>query len=749
MKLKLQLLIMVCSVKWNALAQPTQQYCQHFDGNQVISALDNTTLEITGNFTFEAYIYLETASPYAIIAGKTFDPRSDNPYQNYVLSLDASGVRPEIVQTTGQNGSYTTATSPTDLALNTWTHVAGILDNGQLKLVINGTLVSSQTSPGAQKTNTNVPFGIGSGMTPTHYTTCCGFKGNMMQVRIWNLARTEQELVQYKDSLLQGTENGLLAYYPMNEANGQVINDISPNNNNLVRGTTNNAESTDPTVFDLSYSGPFFELETYMLPTENANCEDLLIVDINTDEQADLMITRLKWPPTNPATYTPIQTMMNQGNFQFQLQDVIEGFDSLVHPRDYATGDFNGDGFEDLFIADHGTDVNPFPGGQNRLYLNNGSGKLIESSAGRIPSILDFSHNTTAGDIDNDGDLDIYVCNIYNQASIGPRLLINDGSATFTVNTSKLPTELVNLNKVYMSSRFSDIDKDGDLDLILGGIDNGGLTQDGLLLNNGSGKFTWSPTPLPNRHGNANWGTVSIVATDINNDSYEDLIMSTLYQYQTCFVQVLVNNRNGSFSDSSQNLQQQWPSSNTWIKWIEAADLNEDGWKDLVITSHYGQPKIYYNRGNTKFSENTSIITAPNQTISCRLRDYNGDSLIDLLFLKYDGTLSLFRNLKPFPVEIDSSGLVSTLSTNPTLLYDDLQYFPNPVNDKLTIYSGKKTDGFHIKLYSIYGEKLIEAISTSNELTLSVQDLPIGVYVVQVYSTDNNVAPTSLRIFKE
>ena len=749
MKLFVQILVVICLIQFKSIAQPIQSHCQHFDGNQVISALDNSTLELTGNFTIEAYIFLEAASPYAIVAGKTFDPRSDNPYQNYVLSFDASGLRPELVQTTGQNGSYTTATSSSDIPLNTWTHLAGKLENGQLKLYINGSLVATQISPGAQKTNTNVPFGIGSGMTPTHYTTCCGFKGNLMQVRIWNVARSDQELLQYKDSILHGNESGLLAYYPLNESNGQTIYDLSSNNNHLVRGTTANTETSDPTVVDLSSTGPFFELQTYMLPNETANCEDLLIVDVNADTKQDLMITRLKWPPTNPATYTPIQSMLNQGDFQFQLQDVIEGFDSLVHPRDYATGDFNGDGFEDLFIADHGTDVNPFPGGQNRLYLNNGSGKLIESSAGHIPSILDFSHNTTAGDIDNDGDLDIYVCNIYNQASIGPRLLINDGTAKFSVNTSNLPQELVNLNKVYMSSRFSDIDKDGDLDLILGGIDNGGLVQDGLLLNNGAGKFTWSPTSLPNRHGNANWGTVSIVAADINNDTYGDLIMSTLYQYQTCFVQVLVNNRNGSFSDSSQNLPQQWPSSNTWIKWIESADLNQDGWKDLVITPHYGQAKIYFNRGNTKFSENTSIISPPNQTISSRLRDYNGDSLIDLLFLKYDGTLSLFKNLKPYPVEIDSTGLFSTLSTQPYSLYDNIKCFPNPAHEKLTISIGENTPDLTVILYSIYGEKLLESSSESNEITLSTENLPSGIYLVQLSTSVMDGAPVCFKIYKE
>lgn len=51
----------------------------------------------------------------------------------------------------------------------------------------------------------------------------------------------------------------------------------------------------------------------------------------------------------------------------FVNDNPIVGIDSLVHPRDYIAADFNGDGKEDLFVADHGTDVSPFPGGKTEF----------------------------------------------------------------------------------------------------------------------------------------------------------------------------------------------------------------------------------------------------------------------------------------------------------------------------------------------------------------------------------------------
>ena len=77
-------------------------------------------------------------------------------------------------------------------------------------------------------------------------------------------------------------------------------------------------------------------------------------------------------------------------------------------PRSSVIDDFNGDGVNDIFIADHGVDHDPFPGYQNSLILSAPNGKFINATS-NLPQILDFTHGATSADIDSDGDIDLFV----------------------------------------------------------------------------------------------------------------------------------------------------------------------------------------------------------------------------------------------------------------------------------------------------------------------------------------------------
>ena len=579
-----------------ASGQAIQNYCQRFNGFQILMRNDTSSLELGNSFTMEAWVFLEEYSPYAVVMGKTFNPRSDDPYMNYSLSFDANGKKAEFIQTTGDAGSYRAATSPDTIPLNTWTHIAGTLGAGQMKLYINGTLVATEISSGNTALTTGVPFAIGTGSTNDFQTTCCGVIGAIKQVRVWNQEQSQTDIQNNMNSSLTGTESGLLACWPLNDSTGQTIVDITPNALNLIRGLSTNVDGEDPyPVWNEILVNPFFELSDIALPDlVKSFPSDVIVIDFNNDGNKDFIVTQVPNVQTLPASFAQMQCVKNNGAMIFSLDTIFLGIDSLSAPRDFAVDDFNGDNKTDLFIADHGTDISPFPGGQNRLFLQNGSGNLVESSIGNIPMVLDFTHNIAVADIDGDNDIDVYLCNLGNQNNTGPRLLINNGNGQFTVNTSNLPSNIINLSPQYMSSRFADIDLDNDFDLILGAADYSAVSKDLVLLNNGSGVFSIS-NALPQRYGGSTWGTVSIAVIDANNDTWPDLIMSTLYQYQTCQLQLLINNKNGTFSDSTQNIPQNWPTtlSNIWIKMVKTADFNNDGWMDFLICS------IACSRGNT------------------------------------------------------------------------------------------------------------------------------------------------------
>jgi hypothetical protein len=727
-------------------AQPAQTNCQRMNGNQFLQLRNTTQLNLGNAFTLEVWVYLEAASSYGIVLGKTYNPRSNDPYQNYVIAFDGSGLKPEFVQTTGVAGSYRTATSPNNLPFNTWSHLAATLENGIMKLYVNGQLVASNSSPGSPLSNTSVPFSVGSGATPTNQNACCGMKGAIMQARVWNIARTQSEIQGNRNSQLTGTENGLLACWPMNDNTGQSILDITSNNYHLTRGSSLSEDAEDPMSTKISDLEPYFSYSTVLLPTETSSAEDFCLIDYNSDGREDIFATRLKWPATNPATFVKFALMKNNGNMSFVNENAITGYDALVHPRDFTVADFNNDGKEDLFVGDHGTDVSPFPGGQNRLYIQN-NGQLVESSSGRIPAQLDFTHNSAAADIDNDNDVDIYVCNIYNSTQTGPYILTNNGTASFTVKSGALPSTIANLSSVYMSSRFTDVDNDGDKDLILGALDNSGIPRDALLLNNGTGNFTISANALPVRYGNSQWGTVGIAVADVNNDGFQDLLMSTLYQYQTCGIQLLINNKNGTFSDSTQNIPQSWPSSNTWIKWIETADFNNDGWIDFIVSTHYGTPKIYFNTGATKFIDATNILGMPyNNIVSFRPADLDQDGLTDIAFLDYTGRIILAKNLRPYQVQINN-GPATSIREGINIKQIAFEIYPNPVTNQFSLKFEQLEGVYQLRLVNLNGQIIWEKnyLARTQQL-ISTQNLLPGIYMLQVIQ--NNKIVGAKKIIK-
>ena len=125
----------------------------------------------------------------------------------------------------------------------TWTHVAGVFDSASasLKIFINGTLDSNTTtSTLTMNRDTDQPLRMGT----DDFGPLPNFRGQLNEVRIWNVARTQQEIQADMDRELSGTESGLVGYWKFNEGSGNTVYDSSPNNNDgtlhggVTRGVT-------------------------------------------------------------------------------------------------------------------------------------------------------------------------------------------------------------------------------------------------------------------------------------------------------------------------------------------------------------------------------------------------------------------------------------------------------------------------------------------------------------------------------
>jgi len=385
--------------------------------------------------------------------------------------------------------------------------------------------------------------------------------------------------------------------------------------------------SDDDSNDDVSY----FTIETYSWENPD-HVNRVITIDFDSDGDLDIVLTP-EMPHTFPQTFGKVRAFKNDGQANFT--DVsLHVFQNAMFSgdNDYAVADFNGDGLIDLFLPNLGNDTTPNPGGQNRIFIQNQDGQLIDETMGRLPIVDGYTHYCAIGDFDNDDDIDICVTPGFDQIEF----YINNGNGYFTINTERLPVE-VRLSDTINSVLFLDVDKDGALDLVL---------SDRLLLNDGNGNFTSSPElALPVDYNSG----IEILSSDFNGDGWPDLILNKTNgtDYSILSVYYIINNQDGTFYDASSLFPQNYRND-----LFKLADMNNDGYMDL-LTVHPIEiqgMKIYYNTGDGGFIERTSLLPSVCQDgfISFNTGDFDGDGDIDIFAWTADWKYHVIKNSKAF-----------------------------------------------------------------------------------------------------
>ncbi len=170
-------------------------------------------------------------------------------------------------------------------------------------------------------------------------------------------------------------------------------------------------------------------------------------------------------------------------------QFVDETSDRFPNPpaTDYSNqvtiGDLDGDGDLDLVFANGGNFSTPGVPEVQRVYINDGSGVFIDESATRL-GFSALARGVEMGDIEGDGDLDLVFAQDFDRQ---PALFVNDGDGFFADATERLPQ----IELASSRAQFGDIDDDGDLDLYLTNGDGNrfGCGQYQVWVNDGTGSF--------------------------------------------------------------------------------------------------------------------------------------------------------------------------------------------------------------------------------------------------------------------
>ncbi|MEM6342252.1 MAG: FG-GAP-like repeat-containing protein [Bacteroidota bacterium] len=210
------------------------------------------------------------------------------------------------------------------------------------------------------------------------------------------------------------------------------------------------------------------------------------------------------------AEYMPTrfnQLYSNAGNGTFAAAEGNPIILEATFSMGGAWGDYDNDGLVDLFIS-NSWDNN------NSLYHNDGNGRFTQITSGNIVNDGGNSLGASWADYDNDGDLDLYVTNASNQANF---FYENNGDGTFSKNTSSL---IATETGHSFGSSWFDADNDGDLDLYVVN-DNGNANR--LYMNDGGGDFSLPTDIYPNEDLE---NSSAIAVADFDNDGDLDMFVA-------------------------------------------------------------------------------------------------------------------------------------------------------------------------------------------------------------------------------
>ena len=394
-------------------------------------------------------------------------------------------------------------------------------------------------------------------------------------------------------------------------------------------------------------------------------------IDYDNDGWPDIfLINGMDWPGHLQKHTTP---KLYHNNRDGTFTDVTHkaGLDVEMYGMGVAVGDYDNDGYEDLFLTAYG---------QNRLFHNNGDGTFtdVTQKAG-LAGPREFSTSAAWVDYDKDGHLDLVVANYvqwsaetdlyctldgksksyctpesYKGSSV--RLWHNRGDGTFEEATQK--AGLADATSKTLGVAVLDYDNDGWPDLLF----SNDTQPNKLYRNNGNGTFSERGVVAGvafSEEGVARAG-MGVDAADYDHSGYPSLLITN---FSNQMISLYHNEGKSLFVDEAPRSEVGRASLLTLGFGCFFFDYDLDGWPDVLVANGHIDPDIqrvqpnvkyampphlFRNLGRGKFSEVTKTLGAafalPRVARGAAYADINNDGRLDLLLGTNGGRAVLFRN---------------------------------------------------------------------------------------------------------
>ncbi|WP_196894488.1 T9SS type A sorting domain-containing protein [Aureivirga marina] len=292
-----------------------------------------------------------------------------------------------------------------------------------------------------------------------------------------------------------------------------------------------------------------------------------------------------------------------------------------------TSGDIDGDGDIDLFVAGRLANETTV----SKIYKNNGVGTFTEDTSNNIPA---FRRGTADfGDVDGDNDLDLVVSGISN-GILTAKLYLNDGAGTF----SEAATQPEFVNVFEGSTELVDIDGDNDLDIVLTGKYNqfANTNFTGLYRNNGSGEFTLiENTNLPN----VGFGEIAFLDVDGDNDMDAVISGETNQDLNGATIKVtkLYKNNGSEVFTEAESWEGMFRSN------ISVGDIDNDNDLDVIVfgyvpSAYLSKTIVLKNNGTGTLVEDEQAHVVNASRGDSALKDFDNDGDLDLIITGYAST---------------------------------------------------------------------------------------------------------------
>lgn len=259
--------------------------------------------------------------------------------------------------------------------------------------------------------------------------------------------------------------------------------------------------------------GNFTFLNTSPVSTNFGFSEAVSFGDYDSDGLVDIFVTNSFGAGHKNFLYK------NLGNLNYVKIDTGIAVNETADSRGVNWIDIDNDRDLDIYVTNE-------VGQNNFLYINNGSGYFTKNTSSVITTDASNSWSGSWGDYDNDGDMDVFVANHGNRPNA---LYRNDGNLSFT----KVNSTVINNDSGYhASSSWVDIDNDGDIDMFV----TQAYGPPGVRLKNKLYKNLLMETSSPNFEKITNYASVSdsgysygLAFGDLNSDGFPDLFVANTF----------------------------------------------------------------------------------------------------------------------------------------------------------------------------------------------------------------------------